>query len=98
MTHKSLRRSIAALASMLVALLPLATGAEDIDIFVGNNGGGGISNVLIVIDNTSNWSRQDQQWPGGITQGQSELLALQAALNSSAVDSTVNVGCSTVPK
>ncbi len=92
MTHKSLRRSIAALASMLVALLPLATGAEDIDIFVGNNGGGGISNVLIVIDNTSNWSRQDQQWPGGITQGQSELLALQAALNSSAVDSTVNVG------
>ncbi len=71
--------------------LPVFAFAEDIDVFVGGNGGsGGKPNILIVLDNTSNWSRQSQQWPGGVTQGQSEVRAIKTALGG-LVDK-VNVG------
>lgn len=73
----------------LVASIP--TLAEDIDIFVGtSSGGGGQPKVLIVLDNTSNWSRQSQQWPGGEQQGQSEVQAIKQVIQS--LPSTVNVG------
>ena len=55
--------------------------AEDIDIFVGSAGiDSGLPNVIFVLDNTANWSRQSQGWPGGLTQGQSEVRAIKRAL------------------
>lgn len=65
--------------------------AEDIDIFVGSAGGdSSLPNVIFVLDNTSNWARQSQQWPGGLTQGESEVRAINTAL-AGLVDK-VNVG------
>ena len=61
-----------------LALMPFCAMAEDIDIFVGSSGGSASSsNVLIVLDNTSNWSANNQGWAGGITQGQAEVNALK---------------------
>jgi type IV pilus assembly protein PilY1 len=38
--------------------------AEDIDIFTGDSGGSSANpNVLIVLDNSSNWSANNQGWP-----------------------------------
>lgn len=85
-------RFIAASLSLLLISNPLPTGAEDIDIFVGgvtlNNTGN--PNVLIVLDNTSNWSRQNQKWPGGEDQGQSEVDAIKTVLSS--LDANINIG------
>lgn len=65
--------------------------AEDIDIFVGSSGGAADNpNVLIVLDNTSNWSQQAQHWPGGITQGQAEVNAIKNIVGT--LSSSVNVG------
>ena len=63
----------AALAASLAA--PPAF-AEDIDLFTGVSGTSGPApNILIILDNSANWNRNDQQWPVG-KQGQSELQAL----------------------
>ena len=66
------------LAAAFALVLPLSTAAEDIDIFVGGAGGGSAANVLVIIDNTSNWADNAQHWPGGEVQGQAELEALIA--------------------
>jgi type IV pilus assembly protein PilY1 len=60
--------------------------ADDIDIFLGASGGtGDAPNVMFLIDNGPNWSRQAQGWTdpstgARITQGVSELNALQQVL------------------
>lgn len=65
--------------------------AEDIDVFVGGSGAeSGLPNVIFVLDNTSNWARQSQQWPGGLSQGQSEVRAINTAL--AGLVGEVNVG------
>lgn len=92
MNNKACTRLLTALVLALLSLVPPAVRADDIDIFTGASSGGGAANVLIIIDNTSNWSRQDQQWPGGITQGQSELLSLKSALADPKINDQVNVG------
>ena len=72
-------------------LLPLQSSADDIDIFTGAGGGTGASpKILIILDNTSNWSRQSQQWPGGLAQGQAEARAINTVLGS--ISSDVNLG------
>ena len=80
-----------------MVLAPLGAAADDTDIFVGSSGGVGSNpNVLIIIDNTSNWSAQSQHWPGGITQGQAELLAMKTVIGGlgggPTVNAQVNVG------
>lgn len=78
---------------LLVAGLSIAGAvqAEDIDIFVGSAGvDSGLPNVVFVLDNTANWSRQSQGWPEGLTQGQSEVRALKRAL--AALVDKANVG------
>lgn len=59
------------------------TWAEDIDLFASGLASGSaassLPNVIFVLDNTSNWSRQSQKWPNG-TQGQSEVQAIQTTL------------------
>lgn len=74
-----------------LALLSFCAMAEDIDIFVGSSGGSAANpNVLIILDNTSNWSANNQGWPGGITQGQAEVNAISQVVGS--LDGSVNVG------
>ena len=52
---------------------------EDIDLFASGLASGSaasaLPNILFVLDNTSNWSRESQKWPDG-TQGQSEVRAI----------------------
>lgn len=74
-----------------LALLALPAGADDIDIFTGASAGTSDNpRILIVLDNTSNWSRQNQKWPGGITQGQSEANAIRRVVAE--LDGTVSLG------
>ena len=78
----------------VITALPLASfiaSPEDIDIFSVDSGNQvQIPNVLFVIDNSANWSRQSQQWPGGEDQGQSEVDAIKTVLQD--LDSSINVG------
>src|SRR3546814_2706630 len=64
---------------------------EDIDLFsVDDVSQVDAPNVLSVRDNSANWSRQSQQWRGGLTQGQSEVRAIKTVING--LDSNINVG------
>lgn len=64
-------------------LSSMAARAEDIDIFGGNSGGtAAATNILLVLDNTANWSANNQGWPGGITQGQAEVVAIKQMVES----------------
>jgi len=66
---------------LLAALLCGSAHAEDIDIFGGTTTvDPNLPNVIFVLDNSANWSRQSQQWPGGVDQGQSEVRAIKTAL------------------
>ncbi|MDG1066028.1 MAG: PilC/PilY family type IV pilus protein [Luminiphilus sp.] len=70
--------------------------AEDIDLFASGLTTGATSdalpNVIFVLDNTSNWSRQSQKWPGGLQQGQSEVTAIMNTLASLPSNVDLNVG------
>ena len=73
------------------AIAPTQSAADDIDIFTGAGGGAGADpKILIILDNTSNWARQNQQWPGGLAQGQAETRAINTVLGS--IGSGVNLG------
>lgn len=73
------------------AFFPTQSAAEDIDIFTGASGGAGADpKILIILDNTSNWGRQSQQWPGGLQQGQAEARAINTILGT--IGSDVNLG------
>jgi len=88
---KKLMTTAAISLGACATLLSFPAGADDIDIFTGASAGTAINpNILIVLDNTSNWSRQAQKWPSGDTQGQSEVRAIKQAI--AALDGTVNVG------
>lgn len=80
-------------ALMLVASVALA---EDIDLFVGSNppAVADYPNVIILIDNTSNWTAANQGWVGGV-QGEAELDAIVTVVNSLAApgqDAPINLG------
>ena len=73
------------------ALFSAQSAAEDIDIFTGAGGGTAVApKILIILDNTSNWARQSQQWPGGLQQGQSEARAINTVLG--VIGSDVHMG------
>ncbi len=75
---------------MLVA--PMFAHADDIDIFGGSSGGAGTgSNILVVLDNTSNWSANNQGWLN-MTQGQAEVLSLKQLVISLNGNASVNLG------
>lgn len=64
---------------------------EDIDIFSVDDGNTvNAPNVLIVLDNSANWSRESQQWPGNEVQGQSEADAIRTVINE--LGPGINVG------
>lgn len=68
-------------------------GADDIDIFVGSGGSAQAPNVIFLVDNSPNWSRQAQKWPdNGGTQGVAELAAIRSVLNTIKPSDPINVG------
>ncbi len=78
--------------SALLAALSFQASSEDIEIFSTDESSlVGKPNVLIVLDNSANWSRQSQKWPGGLTQGQSEARAIKSVLET-LEDGSINVG------
>ncbi|WP_426335940.1 pilus assembly protein [Pseudoduganella sp. R-31] len=89
--QKKLMITAAASLGACATLLSFPAGADDIDIFTGASAGTSINpRILIVLDNTSNWSRQSQKWPGGLSQGQSEVRAIKDAIAT--LNDKVNVG------
>src|SRR5688572_33009716 len=93
MTMDCWPRKILAAAVCAVALLFAAPAqAEDIDLFANVTPTSAASrpNILIVIDNSANWSAANQHWPGGLKQGQAELKALRTLLLE--VTDNVNIG------
>jgi len=91
MKRTLLTSTLAVSLSGLLVSMPIIAAAEDIDIFTGGSGGSSVNpRILIVLDNTSNWAAQNQQWPGGLQQGQSEARAIKNLLPT--LDSTVNLG------
>ncbi|MBC7513457.1 MAG: hypothetical protein H7234_03360 [Herminiimonas sp.] len=79
--------------AILLSCMASTAHADDIDIFGGSSGGAGAAtNVLLVLDNTSNWSANNQGWPGGITQGQAEVQSIKQLVTSLNGNATVNLG------
>ncbi|HZZ94580.1 MAG TPA: PilC/PilY family type IV pilus protein [Usitatibacter sp.] len=82
----------ASLAAALCVARP--SFAEDIDLFTTANTTGSASapNILIILDNSANWARNDQQWAVG-KQGQAELYAIrQVLLDDNNFKTPVNMG------
>ena len=90
MKRSPLYRLLSLLLSVALGFAPLRAMADDIDIFVGGGGTAAGPKILIVLDNTSNWSKQSQKWPGGLAQGQSEVQAIQTVLTG--LNANVNLG------
>lgn len=88
------RKFCASFLSICIGLAPLQSIAEDIDIFTGlSAGSAGNPNILIVLDNTSNWARLSQKWPGGVQQGQSEVNAIRSLVNdANVINESTNLG------
>ena len=76
-------RFLKAIAAAWFALTGATALAEDIDLFASGLANGAaassLPNVIFVLDNTSNWSRESQKWPND-TQGQSEVRAIKKTL------------------
>lgn len=97
MSNKLMKMAIA-------AVLAFAQGsvlAEDIDLFIGPPAGAP-SNVLIILDNSSNWSAANQNWPTDSAppvpcgsacnkQGYYELKAIRTVISGLPTDSSGNV-------
>lgn len=82
---------------LLLLINPLWAAAEDIDLFVGATPpeSADYPNVIILIDNTSNWAAANQGWPNGDKQGRYELDAIITVLDSLAPaneDAKINLG------
>lgn len=89
----SLIRSLAGILCVQLAGTPVIAAADDIDIFTGASAGAAVNpRILIVLDNTSNWARQSQQWAEGVQQGQSEVRAISRLLLEPNINSGVSLG------
>jgi type IV pilus assembly protein PilY1 len=79
--------------SICLAVAPFRAAADDIDIFVGSSGiSADVPNIIFLVDNSPNWSRAAQKWPGGGVQGTSELAAISSVLNQITSSQPANVG------
>jgi Tfp pilus tip-associated adhesin PilY1 len=91
--NRAVARSLALPLCGVLAAAPIMAAADDIDIFTGTSGGAAVNpRILIVLDNTSNWARQSQKWPGGLQQGQSEARAISNLLQDPTLNSAVSMG------
>src|SRR5687768_2253928 len=94
--RRPLKKILLAALSCVLSFSSFQAVSDDIDIFAAaQDVTPNKPNVLIVLDNSANWSRAAQQWPpsatGSTTQGESEARALKAALLQLPANS-VNVG------
>ncbi|MEN3274597.1 MAG: type pilus assembly protein PilY1 [Massilia sp.] len=90
MIRSTVIKSVAGALACTFAFLPLGAGADDIDIFTGASAGANVNpRILIVLDNTANWSRQNQKWPGA-SQGQAEVNAIKRVVAE--LDGSVSLG------
>src|SRR5690348_13021351 len=87
------------LSAMVGVFAPPTARADDIDIFIGENTSAAAPNVIFLLDNTSNWSRQANQWGTNYfdgskqSQGQAELDAIvQVIAQINAKGKKVNFG------
>lgn len=72
-------------------VFPFSLGhAEDIDIYASPKANSDNPNVLIIIDNSANWSNAAQNWANGLKQGQSELNAIKTVTGE--LTEKINVG------
>ena len=96
-----MKKPIFRLKQILIAAAlcaPAFANAEDIDLFVSaaTSSTANNPNVLIILDNSSNWSSASQHWvspnpsESPFKQGQSELRALRALIQES--NDKVNIG------
>lgn len=79
---KALIRRFAGVAVLGMSTVVLA---EDIDIFMANSGGSALGqpNIMLLVDNSSNWSREAQKWPdNGGAQGVAEVQAIRNVVAS----------------
>ena len=89
---------ILALVSLVLALLPSLGDADTVadysdDTFLFNQPQVNTTdapNILFILDNSSNWSRNNQHWPDASTQGAAELAALAKLVNNQT--KPVNIG------
>ncbi|MES3025034.1 MAG: PilC/PilY family type IV pilus protein [Pseudomonadota bacterium] len=93
--YNSTLTALALGATMLAAPLALA---DDIDIFTGSSAGlASKPRILIILDNTSNWSRADQAFNSGapsyssIKQGEAEVMAIINSVPKLGADVQVGV-------
>ncbi|MDA8260135.1 MAG: PilC/PilY family type IV pilus protein [Betaproteobacteria bacterium] len=88
---KSRYRGLLCAAVFAGALLSPQLRADDIDLYTGGPAvTGAQANVLIVLDNSTNWAGANEGWPGGIKQGQAELEALSEVIST--LGDSINVG------
>jgi len=90
-------RTALTIIPLITALMSVnSVRAEDTDIYAANTDALSNPNILVLIDNSSNWARNDQGWPSSVNcaapckQGQAELNALR--LVSGELAANVNVG------
>lgn len=75
----------------VLAFVPFASHAEDTDIFQQPPGvAPPAPNIIFILDNTANWSKESQHWVGSDTQGEAELLAIKNFVAN--LTTPVNVG------
>ena len=83
-------------ALMVTVFFGGSTRAEDIDIFAGTTTiNTNLPNVIFVLDNTSNWSSNSQQWPEAVAMGQSEAKAIWDVVSNPDLAGKINVGLMT---
>lgn len=80
---------LVALISIILTLELRSSLAADIDIYGSPTNSSGNPNVLIIIDNSSNWAANNQGWPVG-KQGEAELTSLKTIAAEASDD--VNLG------
>lgn len=106
--HLKLRNILPLICAALTLWPGFAAHADDIDLFTGTSAGSSdYPNVLIILDNSSNWSAANQGWPTDTTppvpcgndcnkQGYYELKAIRSVVNALPTDAlgdvTINLG------
>src|SRR5437660_1205704 len=77
-----------------LALAPRQAAADDIDIYAGLSAGNSDApNIIFLIDNSPNWSRNSQHWPDNAgNQGAAELAAISTVVGLISAAMPANVG------
>lgn len=84
------RAACGALAALFALGWAGPAAADDIDIFMASTTGGGKPNILMLVDNSANWSRASQQWPDNEgKQGAAEVRAIRNVVAGTTLDANI---------